>query len=97
VGSGLGISPSVSEARLAFLPRGWDVSAFVFSMPVSSSVGGMWYWQLRCWDDEVNQQNTIAAGAVKAGCDPQLAVAAALEDCAQELARLARERWVLWS
>jgi hypothetical protein len=71
------------------------VSRYVLTFSVPPSVGGWWYWHLRCWDSEVYQHKTLAAGAVKTSVDPQLALAYALRDASDAVGKIVSERWML--
>lgn len=71
------------------------MSSFVWTLTVDRTVGPLWYWTLRCWDDEVHQQDSLLGGAVKVGIDPQLACAIAMQECAARLEEICEERWVL--
>jgi hypothetical protein len=71
------------------------VSSFWLTLRIGQPVGGLWYWDLRCWDGDVNQQETLAAGAVKGCLDPQVSLIAALHEAADEVQELVDSRWVL--
>lgn len=73
------------------------MSSYVFSLHTDGSVGGLWYWSLRCWDDDVQDQQTLASGSVKAGFDPQVSLNDALDDCRHDLEVMIKDRWVLFT
>jgi hypothetical protein len=71
------------------------MSAYVLTLLVDGNVGGVWYWTLRCWDDDVQNQYTLATGSVKSCLDPQVALAQALYDGGHDVLELVSARWVL--